>query len=93
MPKLPSYLELIDRLKSNYDFCEFHRPTDELLIDQENKEFFSKTYSITDIHPLLVDYSRTVLLFLNDHDISFCEVNQNVTCKSWKSINCEYLIK
>ncbi|CAB4384458.1 unnamed protein product [Rhizophagus irregularis] len=74
MPKLPSYLELIDRLKNNRDFCEFCRPTDELLINHENKEFFSKTYSITDIHPLLVDHFRTVLLFLiflNDCDIMF----------------------
>ncbi|PKC16883.1 hypothetical protein RhiirA5_406495 [Rhizophagus irregularis] len=40
MQKLQSYSELVDRLKNNCEFYEFHGPTDNLLIDQENKEFF-----------------------------------------------------
>ncbi|CAI2176686.1 8178_t:CDS:2 [Funneliformis geosporum] len=34
-------------------------------------EFFGKEYGITPIHPLLVDHSRSVLLFLDDHSIMF----------------------
>jgi hypothetical protein len=42
MQKLPSYSELVDRLKNDCDFHEFHGPTDKSLIDQENREFFGK---------------------------------------------------
>ncbi|CAB5379241.1 unnamed protein product [Rhizophagus irregularis] len=40
MQKLQSCSELVDRLKNNCEFCEFHGPTDKSLIDQENREFF-----------------------------------------------------
>ena len=71
MQKLQSYSELVDRLKNDREFREFHEPTDKGLIDQENREYFNKTYGITSIHPLLVDHSRTVLLFLDDRGIMF----------------------
>jgi hypothetical protein len=66
MRKLHSYAELVDKLKNDRKFREFHGPTDEWLIDQENREYFSKTYCITYIHPLLVDHSGMVVLFLDD---------------------------
>ncbi|CAI2178955.1 6135_t:CDS:2 [Funneliformis geosporum] len=71
MQKLQSYSELVDRLKNDREFREFHEPTDEWLIDQENREYFNKTYGITYIHPLLVDNSGMVVLFLDDRGIMF----------------------
>src|SRR6266540_3502130 len=35
---------MVDTLKNDRKFREFYRPTDEWLIDQENKEYFNKTY-------------------------------------------------
>ena len=64
MQKLQSYSELVDTLKNDREFREFHGPTDEWLIDQENREYFNKTYGITYIRPLLVDHSGMVVLFL-----------------------------
>ncbi|PKK65121.1 hypothetical protein RhiirC2_786594 [Rhizophagus irregularis] len=49
MQKLQSYSELVDALKNDREFHEFHKFTDEWLIDQENKEYFKKTYGITNI--------------------------------------------
>ncbi|CAI2183768.1 19747_t:CDS:2 [Funneliformis geosporum] len=69
--KLQSYSELVDRLKDDCEFHEFYEPVDKRLIDQENRKFFSKEYGITPIHPLLVDHSRSVLLFLDDRGIIF----------------------
>ncbi|RIA86801.1 hypothetical protein C1645_807622 [Glomus cerebriforme] len=54
MQKLQSYSELVDRLKNDCEFREFHGPTDNWLIGQENREFFSKKYGITSIDPLLM---------------------------------------
>jgi hypothetical protein len=71
MQKLQSYPELVDRLMNDCEFRKFHGPTDEWLIDQENREFFGKKYGITSIHPMFVDHSRTVLLFLDDRGIMF----------------------
>jgi len=71
MQKLQSYSELVDRLKDDCEFREFYEPVDKQLIDQENREFFGKKYGITSIHPLLVDHSRSVLLFLDDRGIMF----------------------
>jgi hypothetical protein len=71
MQKLQSYSELVDRLKNDREFREFHEPTDKGLIDQVNREYFNKTYGITSIHPLLVDHSGAVLLFLDDRGIMF----------------------
>src|SRR5436190_6757705 len=39
MQKLQSYSELVDTLKNDCEFHEFHGPTDEWLIDQENREY------------------------------------------------------
>ena len=69
MQKLQSYSELVDTLKNDRKFREFHGPTDELLIDQENREYFNETYGITYIHPLLVDHSRVIFLFLDDREM------------------------
>ena len=71
MRKLQSYSELVDRLKNDREFREFHESTDKWLIDQENREYFNKTYGITYIHPLLVDHSGMVVLFLDDRGIMF----------------------
>jgi len=69
---------LVDRLKNDHEFREFHEPTDKELIDQENSEYFNKTYGITSIHPLLVDHSGSVLLFLDNRGIMFawCEMDR-----------------
>ncbi len=69
--KLQSYSELVKKLKNNHEFHEFCKSTDEWLIDQENSEFFDKIYGITHIHPLLVDHSGMVILFLDDRGIMF----------------------
>ncbi|RIA92387.1 hypothetical protein C1645_736416 [Glomus cerebriforme] len=72
MQKLQSYSELVDTLKNDREFREFRRHTDEQrLIDQENREYFDKTYGITYIHPLLVDRSGLVFLFLDNRGIMF----------------------
>ena len=71
MRKLQSYSELVDKLKNDRKFREFCGPTDEWLIDQENREYFYKTYGITYIHPLLVDHSGMIFLFLDDREIMF----------------------
>ncbi|GBC04230.1 hypothetical protein RclHR1_05580015 [Rhizophagus clarus] len=71
MRKLPSYSELVDKLKNDRKFREFCKPTDEWLIDQENKKYFGKTYGITFIHPLLVGHSGMIVLFLDDRGIMF----------------------
>jgi hypothetical protein len=71
MQKLPSYSKLVDKLKNDHKFREFCGSTDKSLIYQENREFFSKICGITSIHPLLVNHSRTVLLFLDDRGIMF----------------------
>jgi hypothetical protein len=42
-----------------------------LQIELKNKEYFNKTYSITFIYLLFVDYFRTVILFLDNHNIIF----------------------
>jgi hypothetical protein len=71
MRQLHSYSEMVDKLKNDRKFREFCGPTDEWLIDQENSEYFDKTYGITCIHPLLVDHSGMVVLFLDDRGIMF----------------------
>src|SRR4051812_48888685 len=68
--KLQSYSELVKKLKNDREFREF-KSTDEWLIDQENSEFFYKTYGITHIRPLLIDHSGMVVLFLDDREIMF----------------------
>ncbi|PKC15802.1 hypothetical protein RhiirA5_407796 [Rhizophagus irregularis] len=80
MQKLQSYSELVDALKNDREFHEFHKSTDEWLIDQENKEYFKKTYGITNIHPLFVDQYGMTVLFLDDRDILFawCEMTKDM---------------
>ena len=41
--------ELVDTLKNDPEFREFHKLTDEWLIDQEDKKYFCKTFGITNI--------------------------------------------
>ena len=55
------------------------------IIDQENKEYFSDTYGITNIHPLLVDHCGMTIMFLDDRGILFvwCEMTQSMYCISW----------
>ncbi|CAB4432738.1 unnamed protein product [Rhizophagus irregularis] len=50
---LQSYSELVDRLKNDRKFREFHEPTDKGLIDQENREYFNKTNGLVNYlyHP------------------------------------------
>ena len=60
MRELQSYSELVDRLKNDREFREFHEPTDKGLIDQENREYFNKTYGIINIYPLLIDRDGSV---------------------------------
>ena len=71
MQKLPSYSELVDTLKNDREFHEFHEPTDGRLVDQENREYFNETYGITNIHPLFVDNYRMIVIFLDDRGIMF----------------------
>src|ERR1044072_3945826 len=80
MRKLQNYLELVDTLKNDRKFREFHGPTDEWLIDQEYREYFNETYGITNIHPLLVDHSGMVVFFLDDRGILFawCEMTKEM---------------
>ncbi|POG72895.1 hypothetical protein GLOIN_2v1874867 [Rhizophagus irregularis DAOM 181602=DAOM 197198] len=79
MQTLQSYSELVDALKNDREFHEFHKSTDEWLIDQENKEYFKKTYDITNIHPLFVDQYGMTVLFLDDRGILFawCEMTKD----------------
>ncbi|CAB4400653.1 unnamed protein product [Rhizophagus irregularis] len=44
MQKLQSYSELVATLKNDYKFRDFYEPTDEWLIDQENKKHFNEKY-------------------------------------------------
>ncbi|CAI2187142.1 3820_t:CDS:2, partial [Funneliformis geosporum] len=80
MPKLSSLSELVDEIKKVHKFYEFHEPTNKWLIDQENKEYFSKTYGINNIHPLLVGCHGMVVLFLDDRGIVFawCEMTHEM---------------
>jgi len=71
MQKLPSYSELVDTLKNDREFHEFHEPTDGRLIDQENKDYFNETYGVTNIHPLFADNYRMIVIFLDDRGIMF----------------------
>ncbi|RIA95257.1 hypothetical protein C1645_816991 [Glomus cerebriforme] len=71
MRKLQSYSELVETLKNNHKIHEFHGPTDEWLIDQEDKEYINKTYGIAKIDPLFVSRSRMTLLFLDQRGILF----------------------
>ncbi|CAB4375433.1 unnamed protein product [Rhizophagus irregularis] len=70
-PNRVCYSELVDILKNDYKFCEFHESTDRWLIDQEYREYFNETYHITNIYPLLMDHSGTTIFFLDDHSILF----------------------
>jgi hypothetical protein len=87
MRKLQSYSELVERLKNDCKFREFHGPTDKSLIDQENREFFGKKYGIISIRPLFVDHSETVL-FLDDRGIMFM---WSMACVFWELINWKVL--
>jgi hypothetical protein len=54
MQELPSLLELVDTVKNNRRFHEFHSKH-QWLIDQENKEYFNDAYgSLTLIHCLYI---------------------------------------
>ncbi|PKY37572.1 hypothetical protein RhiirA4_450439 [Rhizophagus irregularis] len=66
--------------QNDREFHEFHKSTDEWLIDQENKEYFKKTYGITNIHPLFVDHYGMTVLFLDDRGILFawCEMTKDM---------------
>ncbi|CAG8734421.1 1817_t:CDS:1, partial [Funneliformis caledonium] len=52
MPKLPSLSELVDAIKNDEKFQEFHEFNDEMLIDEEYKKYFVYSFGITNIHPL-----------------------------------------
>ncbi|CAG8651727.1 9374_t:CDS:2 [Funneliformis caledonium] len=66
--------------ENDREFREFHGPTDEWLIDQEYREYFNETYRITNIYPLLMDHSGTVMFFLDDRGILFawCEMTKEM---------------
>jgi len=76
MPKLQSLSDLVDAVKNDRKFREFHEPTDKWMIDQENKKHFSDAFGITNIHPLFAGCYGMVLLFLDDRGIlfSWCEM-------------------
>ena len=63
MQKLQSYSELVDKLKNDREYREFHEPTDKGLIDQENREYFNKTYGITSIHPARRSFQNCSCVF------------------------------
>jgi len=71
MRKLQGYSELVVALKNDRKFREFCSTKDERLVDQENRKYFDEIYGITHIHPLLVDHSGVVLLFLDNRGIMF----------------------
>ncbi len=79
MQKLQGLSELIDAIKNDHGYHEF-QPKYEWLIDQENKEYFSDAYGITDINPLLVDNYGMTVLFLDCRGILFewCELTQDM---------------
>lgn len=79
MRELQGLSELVDIIKNDCRFCEF-QPKHEWLIDQENKEFFSDAYGITNINPLLVDNHGMTVLFLDNRGILFewCELTRDM---------------
>ncbi|GBB92610.1 hypothetical protein RclHR1_20300003 [Rhizophagus clarus] len=79
MQKLQDLSELIDTVKNDRRFHEF-QPKNEWLTDQENKEYFSDAYGITNVNPLLVDNIGVTVLFLDDRGILFewCELTKEM---------------
>ncbi|RIA92380.1 hypothetical protein C1645_736413 [Glomus cerebriforme] len=80
MSKLPSLSDLVDEIKNDHKFHEFHEPTDKWIFDQENKKYFSNTFGITNIHPLFVGCYGMVVLSLDDRGIlfSWCEMTHEM---------------
>ncbi|RIA95723.1 hypothetical protein C1645_816311 [Glomus cerebriforme] len=76
MPGLPyaSSEQIFQSRLEQYRFSqkEFHEFHDQLkyewIIDQENKEYFSDAYGITNINPLLVDNYGMTVLFLDSRE-------------------------
>lgn len=77
MHELPSLQELAESIKNDHKFREFHENEDNWLID---RKYFSDTYGITKIHPLLVDHYGGSFMFLDDRNILFewCEMTQSM---------------
>ena len=77
--KLPGLSGLVDAIKNDRGYHEFQHKY-EWLIDQENKEYFSDEYGITNINPLLEDNYGMSVLFLDSRGILFewCELTQDM---------------
>ncbi|RIA82494.1 hypothetical protein C1645_862497 [Glomus cerebriforme] len=82
MRELRSLSELVDAVRNN---CKFHEFDESQLkykwiIDEENKEYFSDAYGITNINPLLVDNYGMNILFLDSRGILFewCEFTKDM---------------
>ncbi|CAG8614290.1 7224_t:CDS:2 [Funneliformis caledonium] len=77
MHELPSLSELVESIMNDHKYREFCENEDNWLIDQE---YFSDTYGITKIHPLLVDRYGGSLMFLDDRNILFewCEMTRSM---------------
>jgi hypothetical protein len=82
MSKLQSLSELVDAVRNNCGFQLFNESQLKYkwLIDQENKEYFSDAYGITNINPLLVDNYGMTVLFLDSRGILFewCEFTKDM---------------
>ncbi|CAG8450859.1 6011_t:CDS:1 [Funneliformis caledonium] len=70
---------LSDAVKNDRRFHELQLKH-QWLIDQENKEYFSDAYGITNINPLLVDNHGMTVLFLDNRGILFewCELTRDM---------------
>ncbi|RIA95264.1 hypothetical protein C1645_734230 [Glomus cerebriforme] len=68
MQELSSLPELFESIKNDHEYREFHKDKDKWLIDQE---YFSDTYGITKICPLLIDRYGGSFMFLDSRDILF----------------------
>lgn len=68
MHELPSLSRLVETIKDNHKYHEFHEHKDKWLLDQK---YFKDTFGITDITPLLVDHYGSTLIFSDDRGILF----------------------
>ncbi|RIA83418.1 hypothetical protein C1645_743067 [Glomus cerebriforme] len=82
MPKLQNLSELVDAVRNNCEFNPFNESQlkYEFVIDQENKDYFSDAYGITNINPLFIDNSGMTVLFLDSRGILFewCEFTKDM---------------
>jgi hypothetical protein len=77
MHELRSLPEMVESIENDHKYREFRKNEDNWLIDQE---YFSDTYGIAKICPLLVDRYGGSLMFLDDRNILFewCEITQSM---------------